>query len=368
VTGTRADRVAEELRARGVDLLLVTNLTNVRYLTGFTGSHALALISAKDGSEGEGHRFLTDFRYETQSAEQVPADFTREIVTGELLDGAVAPLASRDAGPTRLGFDDANLTVKQHTHLTELLPDGWQLIPCAGLIERLREIKDPTELTRIRASAELADEALRLVLERGLIGRTEREVALDLELTMRRLGAESPSFPSIVAAGEHSALPHAEPRDVEIPRDTLLTIDWGALHDGYCSDCTRTFATGRVSEEEREVYELVLRAHVEALGAVRPGPTGREVDRIAREVIEAAGRGEHFGHGLGHGVGLEVHEAPRLSRTAGESPLRAGNVITIEPGVYLPGRFGVRIEDWAVVTEEGGESLSGLGKALTVVG
>src|SRR5262249_34528761 len=153
-----------------------------------------------------------------------------------------------------------------------------------------------------------------------------------------------------VAAGAHSALPHAEARDVEIPRDTLVTIDWGAELDGYCSDCTRTYATGEgVSAEDREVYELVLRAQLAGLAAVRPGPNGRDVDAVAREVIERAGHGEHFGHGLGHGVGLEVHEAPRLSRTASEQPLRAGHVVTVEPGVYIPGRIGVRIEDLVAV-------------------
>ncbi len=185
---------------------------------------------------------------------------------------------------------------------------------------------------------------------------------------MRRLGAEGPSFPSIVASGAHGALPHAEPRDEPIAPDTLVTIDWGALLDGYCSDCTRTYATGeKVSERAREIYELVLRAQLEALGAVRAGPNGRELDAVARGVIEAAGHGEHFGHGLGHGVGMEIHEGPRLSRTAGEEPLQAGNVVTVEPGVYLPGDFGVRIEDLVLVGEDGHEVLTGLDKELTVV-
>jgi Xaa-Pro aminopeptidase len=206
------------------------------------------------------------------------------------------------------------------------------------------------------------------VLEAGLVGRTERDVAIELELRMRRLGASAPSFPSIVAAGAHSALPHAEARDVAIGRDTLVTIDWGALHEGYCSDCTRTFATGeRLPDEDRAIYELVLRAQLAGLAAVGPGPSGRAVDAVARAVIEGAGHGEHFGHGLGHGVGLEVHEAPRLSRTAAERPLRVGHVVTVEPGVYIPGRMGVRIEDLAAVTEEGHVVFSGLPKELTVV-
>jgi Xaa-Pro aminopeptidase len=185
---------------------------------------------------------------------------------------------------------------------------------------------------------------------------------------MRRLGAEAASFPPIVAAGAHGALPHAEPRDEAIPPDVLLTIDWGALNDGYCSDCTRTFATGEaIADEAREVYALVLRAQERGLAAVMAGPNGREVDALAREVIEEAGQSEHFGHGLGHGVGLEVHEGPRLSRTAGEQPLVAGNVVTVEPGVYLPGRLGVRIEDLVAVAEGGSDVLTSLGKSLTVI-
>ncbi len=284
----------------------------------------------------------------------------------DLVEAAVAELAGMRGG--RLGFEEGSLTVKQHLRLRELLPAAWELIACGGLVEALREVKEPAELARIRAACELADEALREVLEAGVVGHTEREVAIELELRMRRLGAQAPSFPSIVAAGPHSALPHAEPRDVPIPRDTLLTVDWGALHGGYCSDCTRTYATGeRLPEGAREVYELVLAAQLAGLAAVRPGPSGREVDAAAREVIERAGHGEHFGHGLGHGVGIEVHEGPRLSRTAGEQPLRAGNVLTVEPGVYIPGRFGVRIEDLLVLSDRGPLVLTGLPKELTVV-
>jgi Xaa-Pro aminopeptidase len=357
------ERVAAELRERGVDLLLVNGPVDVRYLTGFTGSNGLALVAAGESLQ---QRFLTDFRYATQSAEQVAPIFTREIVAVELIDAAVGPLAEGSSGG-RLGFDETVLSVKQHTRLTELLPAGWELVGCAGVVSALREVKDAGEVAHIRAAAELADEALRGVLEAGLVGRSELDVAIELELSMRRLGAQGPSFPSIVAAGEHSALPHAEPRDVPIPRDTLVTIDWGAVLDGYCSDCTRTFATGSLSTDAREVYELVLHAHSQALAAVRAGPSGRELDAVAREIIEQAGHGEHFGHGLGHGVGMEIHEGPRLSRTAGEQPLRAGNIVTVEPGVYLPGRFGVRIEDLAVVSVDGSESLSGLPKELTVI-
>jgi Xaa-Pro aminopeptidase len=361
------ERLAGGLRERKLDALLVWSAVNVRYLTGFTGSNSLLLIAAP--GRRDGHRFLTDFRYETQSAEQVPELFAREIVSGELLDAAVAVLLATAGTAGRLGFDDGSLTVAQHTRLRELLPAGWQLVPCAGAVERMRAVKDDHEIARIRAATQLADEALqRSVLQRGLVGRTEREVAIDLELEMRRLGADGPSFPSIVASGVHGALPHAEPRAEPIASDVLVTIDWGALHEGYCSDCTRTYATGEgVSARAREVYELVRSAQALALAAVTAGPSGRELDAVAREAIELAGHGEHFGHGLGHGVGMEIHEGPRLSRTAGEDPLRAGNVVTVEPGVYLPGKCGVRIEDLVVVRADGHEVLTGLPTELTVI-
>jgi Xaa-Pro aminopeptidase len=363
----RAGRLGAALRERGVDALLVGSLVDVRYLTGFTGTHGLALIAA--ACEGESasirHRFFTDFRYASQSGEQVPHAFEREIVAGNLLEAVPGALP---ASGGRLGFDEGSLTVSLHTRLHELLGEAWELVPCAGAVEQLRAVKDAGELSRIRAASQLADEALLAVVQDGVVGRTERDLAIDLELRMRRLGAEAASFPSIVAAGPHGALPHAEPREQRIPPDVLVTIDWGARHEGYCSDCTRTYATGEgVSAEARAVYELVLSAQETALAAVRAGPNGRELDAVARAVIEQAGYGEHFGHGLGHGVGMEVHEGPRLSRTAGEEPLKEGNVVTIEPGVYLPGRLGVRIEDLVVVTAGTPEVLTSLSKALTVI-
>jgi Xaa-Pro aminopeptidase len=365
VNGARASRLANQLREREIDVLLVTTPVNVRYLTGFTGTNGLALI---DVGRTAAHRFLTDFRYTTQSAAQVPEAFDREIVAGDMLEGIVETLTASRGEKGRLGFDDASLTVKQHARLTELLGEEWELVPCAGAVERLRAVKDAGEIDRIRAASRLADEALRETLEAGLVGRSERDVAIELELRMRRLGAEGASFPSIVAAGAHGALPHAEPRVREIRKDALVTIDWGALHEGYCSDCTRTYATGeRISARARETYELVLAAQEQALAAVRAGSNGKELDAVARDLIEAAGEGDHFGHGLGHGVGLEVHEGPRLSRLAGEDPLLVGNVVTVEPGIYLPGRLGVRIEDLVVLTADGQEVLTRLSKELTVI-
>jgi Xaa-Pro aminopeptidase len=347
----RIQRLLDELRSREVDRLLVGTGANLRYLTGFTGSNGLAIL---DASEREQHRFLTDFRYDTQSAEQIPAAFEREIVPADLLEAAAGALgAGGGRGGRALGFDDAAMSVKQHQRLSELLKEGWELVACGGVVEQLREIKSPREIGAIRAASELADEALRRTLRAGLAGRTEREVAIELELALKRLGAQAPSFPSIVASGEHGALPHAEPRDVAIERDVLVTIDWGAYLDGYCSDCTRTYATGRLGEEAEATYRLVLEAQEAALAALRPGVSGRTVDAVARDLIEAAGHGESFGHGVGHGVGMDVHEAPRLSRTAPVQPLLVGNVVTVEPGVYLPGRVGVRIEDLAVLRDGG---------------
>jgi Xaa-Pro aminopeptidase len=354
----RADRVADALPERDADMLLVTDVHNVRWLTGFTGSSGAAVV----GREGE-RRFVTDFRYLTQSAEELDPAWEREIAV-DLLAGLVKRLPG--AGDLRLAFDDAHLSVKDHGKLAGMLREGIELVPASGVVEALRAVKDDSELDAIRAAARLADDALTEVLGRGLVGRTEREVALDLEFTMRRMGAEAASFPPIVAAADHGALPHATPREVAIPSGTLCVVDWGAQLDGYASDCTRTYATGEVDPRDAEVYALVLRAQEAGLAAVRRGPTGREVDAVARAIIDSAGHAEHFGHGLGHGVGLDVHEGPRLSKQ-GDTALEAGMVVTIEPGVYVPGAIGVRIEDLVIVTDDGAEVVSSLPKDLQVV-
>jgi Xaa-Pro aminopeptidase len=258
--------------------------------------------------------------------------------------------------------------VRSHGRLRELLPQRVELVPAGGLVERVRAVKEPGEIETLRVAAQIADTIYRELAEAGLAGREEREVARWLEHRMRVLGAEGPSFASIVAAGPHGALPHAVPRDVPIPRDTLVTLDFGAVLDGYSSDCTRTWATGeRLPGDLAEIYALCEAAQAEALAAVRPGATGREVDAVARDRITDGGHGEHFGHPLGHGVGLDVHEDPRLSQS-NERPLEPGNVVTVEPGIYLPGRGGVRIEDLVAVTEAGQDVLTSTPKALIVVG
>ena len=351
---TRADRLAELVTERELDAVVVTNLVNVRYLSGFTGTNAVCVV-------GEGLRtFFTDFRYVEQAAEQV-SGFERLKGERDLLGDVAGRLAGR------VGFEDASMTVRAFERLKGLAGDDVELVAAGNLVEGLRAVKDAAEVEAIGAAAELADAALGRVLEGGLAGRSEREVALALEAEMRALGAEEPSFPSIVAAGPHGALPHAEPRDATIDPGVLVTIDWGARLDGYCSDCTRTFATGELDGEAAQVYELVREAQQRSSEAVRAGTDARAVDAVSRELISAAGHGDHYGHGLGHGVGLEVHEAPRLAPTSDDT-LVAGNVVTVEPGVYVPGRHGVRIEDLVVVTEGGREVLSGLPKELATVG
>jgi Xaa-Pro aminopeptidase len=366
----RLQRIAAEVRERALDALLVTGQVNVRYVSGFSGSSGVVLVGADDRLEGSrarasgAHRFLTDFRYETQARAEVTVALRREVVPDNLLQGVAAALGT---GGGRLGFLEKDLTVAEHEQLAALLGERWQLIPSAQIVERLRAVKDASEIERIRVASQLADEALAVVLEAGLVGRTERDIALELEQQMRRRGAEGPRFLSIVAAGANAALPHAQPRDLPIPRDVLVTIDWGARCDGYCSDCTRTYATGeRLSEQAREVYELVRSVQQEAVDATRAGLGARALDALARGTIEAAGYGERFGHGLGHGVGMDVHEGPRLSRSAPDDPLAPGNVLTIEPGVYVPNELGVRIEDLLVVRKSGSDVLTRLPKSLTV--
>jgi Xaa-Pro aminopeptidase len=354
----RADLLAQRVEALGLDLLLVTYLVNVRYLTGFTGTNGACLV-------GPRHRvFLTDFRYVERAKREVP-DFERIRGRDDLLE-PVAEIVKETGG--RLGFDDAHMTVRSHAKLAEKVGQSAELVPAGGLVEELRAVKDEDELAAIRASARLADEVYRwLISEHGLVGHTERDVALALERRAQDLGADGVSFPPIVAAADNGALPHATPRrDAVIPRDTLVVVDFGCLLDSYCSDCTRTFATGDVSQDARDRYELVRSAQEQALAATRAGADVRAVDRVARDLIEQAGDGDLFGHGLGHGVGLEVHEAPRLAPSA-TGTLEAGNVVTIEPGVYVPERFGVRIEDLVVVTGDGPEVLTSIPKELVAV-
>lgn len=348
----RGDRLAELVAERELDCMLVTDLVNVAYLTGFGGTNG-ACVCGPDRRV-----FLTDFRY-TERAEAEIEGWDVVTVTDDWLGG----IAERLTGKT--GFEDHHMAVRTLKRLEEKLPDGVALEGAWGTVEKLRRVKDEAELAAIAAAAELADEIWRFALERGLAGRTELDVARAAEARMRELGAE-PSFPTIVAAGPNGALPHAEPGEREIGRGELVVFDMGAKLGGYCSDGTRTFATGEPGEEARTVYGTVLEAQEAALAAVVAGAKAEDVDGVARELIAAAGHGERFGHGLGHGVGLEVHEEPRVSQRS-EDVLAADEVVTIEPGIYIPGEFGVRIEDLVVVTADGHRNLSGLPKGLQLV-
>jgi Xaa-Pro aminopeptidase len=348
----RGDRLAELVTERGLDRLLVSHLVNVRYLTGFGGTNGACLCAP------DRRLFLTDFRY-TERAEQEVEGWEVVTVAGDWLAG----LAGRLEG--KVGFEDGHLSVRSLAKLEEQAPEGSELTAAGGLVERLRRVKDELELKAIAEAARLADGVYEWTLERGLAGRSERDVARAAEARIRELGAE-PSFPPIVAAGPNGALPHAEPGEREIGRGELVVFDMGAELEGYCSDCTRTYATGEPGEAAREVYEVVRAAQLAGLEGVAAAKDGKAVDGVARTLIEAAGHGDHFGHGLGHGVGMEVHEAPRLSARS-EDTLQAGDVVTVEPGVYLPGELGIRIEDLVVVTEQGHRNLSGLPKELTLV-
>jgi Xaa-Pro aminopeptidase len=348
----RGDRLAELVAERELDCFLVTDLVNVGYLTGFGGTNGACVCGP------EQRVFLTDFRY-TERAEAEIEGWEVVTVTDDWLGG----IAERLTG--RTGFEDHHMAVRTLKRLEEKLPDGVELEGAWGTVEKLRRVKDEAELAAIAAASELADEIWRFALERGLSGRSELDVARAAEARMRELGAE-PSFPTIVAAGPNGALPHAEPGEREIGRGELVVFDMGAKLDGYCSDGTRTFATGEPGEEARAVYATVLEAQEAALAAVEAGVKAEDVDGVARKLIAAAGHGERFGHGLGHGVGLEVHEEPRVSQRS-EDVLATGEVVTIEPGIYLPGKLGVRIEDLVVVADAGYRNLSSLPKDLQLV-
>ena len=361
----RAERLASLAAADHLDLLLVGDLvrpgdsgreaiSNLRWLTGFSGTSGLALVGPEE------RVFLSDFRYVERAEREVVGDFERVTAERELVPAAVRRFRGR------VGYDDAHTSVKNLRRLERLAPDGVELVPAGGLVERLRRHKDEAELRAIGEAARLADQAYEWVFERGVVGRTEREIMLAAHQRMRELGADDPSFPAIVAAGENSALPHHDSSEREVRSGEFLLIDMGAIVDGYCSDCTRTVATGDVDEEGGEVYELVRSAQRAALGRLRAGISARDADALARDPIDAAGLGERFGHGLGHGVGLEVHEAPRLSKKS-DHTLEPGDVVTVEPGVYLPGRFGVRIEDLVAVPEDAYLNFSGFSKELLIV-
>jgi len=352
---SRRSRLAQRAGEAGLDAFLVLNVEgsdrpNLRYLTGFTGTFGVLIC-------GEETVFATDSRY-TERAESEVAGLPVEEVKGRWTDWLAERL--RSLGVKRLGINSRTISLYFFQELEKKL-SGVELVPQEGWVESLRLVKDPQEVEKMAAAVSLTEEGLRWLLGRLKPGMTEREAALELEMWYRKNGAEQIAFDLIVAFGEHSSMPHYVPAGRELREGDLLLFDIGAKVDGYCADMTRVVALGRPSPGARAIYELVLAANRAGIEAVQAGMAAKEVDQAARRVIEEAGYGDKFGHGLGHGVGLEVHEAPRLSPTS-DDVLQAGMAVTVEPGVYLPGEFGVRIEDLVIVKEDGCELLTSFPK------
>ncbi|ORV91600.1 X-Pro dipeptidase [Mycobacterium interjectum] len=360
----RRDNLRAQIGASGLDAMLVTDLINVRYLSGFTGSNGALLVFADD----RGPVLATDGRYRTQAAEQAPdLEVAIERAVGRYLAGRAA-----DAAVGKLGFESNVVTVDGFDALTAEIEErngSTELVRAAGTVEALREVKDAGEVALLRLACEAADAALAELVARGGLrpGRTEREVSRDLESLMLDHGADAISFETIVAAGPNSAIPHHRPTDAALADGDFVKIDFGALVAGYHSDMTRTFVLGKAADWQLEIYQLVAEAQRAGREALKPGADLREVDGAARRLIADAGYGELFGHGLGHGVGLQIHEAPGIGATS-SGTLLAGSVVTVEPGVYLPGRGGVRIEDTLVVGDKAPELLTRFPKELAILG
>lgn len=355
----RRERVRKAVKKAGAQALLVTDFHNVTYLTGFTGDDSFLLVLE------QGEVLVSDSRYATQLEEQCPGLelLIRPPAVG--MDQAVRR-AVRAAGIGRLGIEAGSITVGLRDKLAGGLRNV-EFVTTSGLVEQFRQIKDNDEIACIRRAVWQAERAFGAIRATLRPDKTERQVANDLEMHLRSFGARSSGFRPIVAAGPRAALPHAEPEEIEIGCHDLLLVDWGADERLYKSDLTRTLLTGRISPKLRRVYEVVFKAQAKAIAAVRPGAQGHEVDAAARSVIAEAGFGRRFRHGLGHGFGLQVHEAPRMAPRRGAGSvvvLKPGMVVTVEPGIYIPGWGGVRIEDDVLVTRGGHEVLTSVPKKL----
>jgi Xaa-Pro aminopeptidase len=339
-----------------IDGMLLTYGRSLRHITGYSGSNGCALVAP------DALVFVTDFRYKTQAEEEVP-DFERRMAKEELFKELVAlPWLTQKR---HLGFESTHLTVEQLSQLQELLPQA-ELIPVKELPETIGVIKDAGEIDKIRQAVAISDAVYEEVLPLIKPGLREVELAAEIEYRMRLQGSERLAFDAIVVSGERSALPHGQPGDKKIQAGDLVTMDYGARVGGYCSDFTRTVVVGTPTDQQRHIHQITLRAQQAAEEAAAAGKTGQEVDAVARDIIAQAGYGEYFGHGLGHGLGLEVHEAPKLSPKS-QVTLQTGMVTTVEPGIYIPGMGGVRIEDVAVITEKGCQILTQARKDLIEV-
>ncbi len=354
----RKDKLRRAVKRAGADALLVTNFRNVTYLTGFTGDDSYLLLRR------DGETLLSDGRYTTQLKEECPGldlDIRRPNV--KMVD-ATARLARR-AKVGKLAIEADSMTVAFRDNLAERL-SRVELVSTSGRVAQLRLRKDRDEVRRIRQAVACAEKAFAAVCAALTPEKTEKEVADELDHTMRQMGAQCASFPPIVAVGPRSALPHAPPTEQRIGENGFVLIDWGARDDLYVSDLTRVLIRGKLSAKLRRVYSVVLDAQTKAIEAIRPGVPAKDIDAVARGVIADAGFGRRFSHGLGHGIGLDVHEGPRLSSIV-ETVLRPGMVVTVEPGIYLPGWGGVRIEDDVLVTRNGCEVLTSAAKQLNEV-
>ena len=350
----RLKRLREQMETRRVDALLVTHLPNVRYLTGFTGSSAALVVTEAKAA------FFTDGRYTEQAREEVQGARVR------IAKGAVLAAAARWISESRLktiGFESERMTVATREVVAKALATGARLRPVGALVEQLRIIKDEEEIGRIRDAVQLASGLFEKTTPAIRAGAKETEVAGELEHAARRAGAEGMSFETIVAAGARSAMPHGRASSQAIPRQGFVILDYGVILAGYCSDMTRTVHVGNVTARAREMYDAVREAQEAGIGAVRAGVAAGEVDAAARKVLRRSGWGKYFTHSTGHGVGLEIHEPPRLG-TGQSEILRPGMVVTVEPGIYVPGEGGVRIEDIVVVTESGCDVLTPTTKEL----
>lgn len=363
----RLPRLREVMGTDGVDALLVTNLVNVRYLTGFSGSAASLLVGPQSAL------LTTDGRYRTQTAEQLASCGLSDAV--ETFVGKVQAQRDRISATVsriaahRVALEAESITWGSMRRMAEML-ENVELVPTEGLVEQLRQVKDDGELARMAAAASIADAALVEVLPMLGEGRSEEQVALALDTAMRRLGAEDRAFDTIVASGPNAAKPHHSPSSRPIRPGDWVVVDFGATFEGYRSDMTRTFSVGADGEgsgEMSRVFSVVAESQAAGVAAVRAGVEAGTVDRTCREVIARAGWADRFEHGTGHGVGLDIHEAPAVSEGSG-TILAPGFVVTVEPGVYLPGVGGVRIEDTVVVTDEGCRALTGFTKDPVVAG
>ncbi len=356
----RLDRLRARFSDVGVDALLVTRLPNIRYLTGFTGSAGMLLVLPDDAVLVSDGRYGEQARSQLHEAGVAPAIEIRTTVAEQR-----AVLASAAAGAVRIGLEDHGVTWAQQRELADAFASvgAFDVVPAGAVVEELRRVKDDGEVDRITAACAIADDAFAAMLPRLAEGPTEREFALALEFAMRERGATHMSFDPIIAAGPNGAMPHSRPTDRPIGRNELVVCDFGCVVDGYCSDMTRTVSVGDPGPDARRLYDLVLASQQAGRDAVGSGVECAAVDRVCRDVISDAGYGEAFSHGTGHGVGLEIHEAPRVASSAAGT-LLVGDVVTVEPGVYLPGVGGVRIEDTVVVTASGSRPLTHTPKDL----